>query len=165
MKHLQHLIFSTQYSSTQYFSLVSRSSIYVLVQFACIGFFLVTGPIFAHSFFGLLIEIIGLVIGLWAIAIMGLPKLTVFPEPKADGKLLRRGPYSVIRHPMYTAVILVCGSLALDRFEEAGLAVFAVLVINQLMKLRYEEKLLLRHFGQDYADYMKDTWAVLPYVF
>jgi len=144
---------------------VSRSQTLVFVQFACIGFFLITGSWWAHSILGLAIELIGIFIGLWAIGVMGRFQLTVFPEPRQNAKLLESGPYAVIRHPMYTSVLLVCGSLAFDRMELEGVAVFAVLLFNQLMKLRYEEKLLRRHFGEPYAEYMQRTSAILPYIF
>lgn len=152
-------------SSVVYFHSMKRSQVLVFVQFACIGFFLVSGPAFARHSWALGIELVGLAIGIWAVITMGLGKISVFPEPRHNSTLLERGPYRWIRHPMYTAVLLVCGSLAGDRMEEAGIAVFVVLVFNQLRKLRYEEHLLTLHFGEDYLAYKERTWAILPYLF
>lgn len=157
--------FNAKYSQSRFLCRMSRSLVLVIVQFACIAFFIVTGPIWAHSMLGLLIEIGGIALGLWAIITMKWEKLSVFPEPRKDGKLLKSGPYQLIRHPMYTAVLLVCGTLAVDRFEEAGLAVFVVLLFNQLMKLRHEERLLIKHYGEDYYAYMANSYALIPYVF
>ncbi len=144
---------------------MSRSSVLVFVQFACIAFFFLTGSIWAHSPLGLAIEGLGIGLGVWAIVVMKWSQLSVFPEPRSDGKLLKTGPYRILRHPMYTAVLLVCGSLAFDRLDEAGFAVYALLVFNQLMKLRFEEKLLLKHYGEGYATYMEETYAILPYIY
>ena len=144
---------------------MARSAVLVFVQFACIGFFLFTGPWYASGVLGITIEVIGLVLGIWAIAAMRLQHLSVFPDPKPDSVLVERGPYAQIRHPMYTAVLLVCGALAFDRMNEASIAVYFVLLFNQLMKLRYEEKLLLKKYKEEYFEYMRRTSALLPKIF
>ena len=86
------------------------------------------------------------------------------PEPKSTSKLLKRGPYAIIRHPMYTSILLICLCLLIDQFSFLRLAVFLLLVVNQVIKLNYEESLLLQQFD-DYKNYRKSTWKIIPFVY
>jgi protein-S-isoprenylcysteine O-methyltransferase Ste14 len=142
---------------------MSKSQILVLVQFSCIAFFVYRGGVFVHHPMLLVIEIIGIMLGVWAIAAMRIEHLSIFPEPKATGALRENGPYRWIRHPMYTAVLLTCLALALESARLLDAVVFAVLFLNQWIKLRYEETLLLNRYDE-YAAYMQRTKALIPFV-
>ena len=102
-------------------------------------------------------------LGLWALAAMPLRQMRIVPEVHSRGRLVRSGPYRWIRHPMYSAVLLVAaGALATDPapFRLAmGIALIAVLAA----KLVREEK-LLRSAYPDYAAYQADTWRLVPWI-
>ena len=50
-------------------------------------------------------------LGLWALAAMPIRQLRVVPETHPRGRLVRSGPYRMIRHPMYSAVLLVAAGM------------------------------------------------------
>lgn len=85
----------------------------------------------------------------------------VAPTPRRDGRLVTDGIYRWLRHPMYTAVVLVASGLALVRPDPTVLGAAAANLAFYLAKARYEEGLLLAHYP-DYAAYRKRTLGVLP---
>ena len=112
----------------------------------------------------LVVEIAGIVLGAWAIVAQRFVNFNVTPDVKVEGFLVERGPYAVIRHPMYAALILIGLALVADSFTGPRLLMLVVLLVDLLVKLRYEEGLLSAHYPQ-YAAYMDRTYRLLPYVF
>ncbi len=77
--------------------------------------------------------------------------------------LVRSGPYRWIRHPIYSAFLLVLSSpLLISANWFLGAMWIGMTTIAVLMRIRVEEALLLRHFGDEYQAYMKVTGRVLP---
>ena len=80
-----------------------------------------------------------------------------------DMKLVTWGPYSRIRHPMYTGMFLqgVTWLMMTDNWGVGGgfllLTVFVV-----VSRIKREEEVLLEHFGDDYRQYMLDTGRFFP---
>jgi protein-S-isoprenylcysteine O-methyltransferase Ste14 len=103
-----------------------------------------------------------MLIGAWALwSMFRFSVLRVRPEPSDHAVLLTEGPYRTIRHPMYTALILAMGGVMLNRFVVEGVIAYLVLVVVLVLKIRYEERLLLERFPA-YAEYMKRTWRIAP---
>lgn len=104
---------------------------------------------------GLCIVGLGVVLGLIAVFQLN-TKLSPFPTPVANGKLLTHGVFAISRHPIYTALIF--SGLGYSIFQESlykGLIVM-LLVLLFYFKSRYEERLLAQKFPE-YQDYKKNT--------
>ena len=136
----------------------------VLIQFMGIFYFILTGSISPKTLFIFVIEMLSLVIGLWAVISMKLHTLTVLPAVKKGGQLCTSGPYRVIRHPMYTAVLLLLSGLLLNNYSLTGLIVFFVVLVDLIVKMNVEEKILLAHYT-DYKNYIKLTKRIIPYLY
>lgn len=135
----------------------------VVVQFACLGFLLLSGPLWAAGALALF-QLAGLGLGAWAIAVMPLGNFLVIPDVKNDARLVTRGPYQLLRHPMYTSLLMVGLAMVLNESSWPRLVAWGVLVVDLLLKLRYEESLLRQHFPE-YEAYMKRSWRLLPFLF
>ena len=122
-----------------------------------------TGPFLASSKIFLGLELLGLSLGLWAVVAMNLRNLHVFPEVHHESTLVTHGPYQYVRHPMYTALLLVTLALVLDAFSLGRLLMWIVLLGNLWMKLRFEEHLLTLHFP-DYQAYQSRTKRLIPFL-
>src|SRR4051812_46223465 len=61
---------------------------------------------------GFILGALGVVFGTVAQATLG-PNFTVFPKPRSEGTLIQTGPFQLVRHPTYTAGILVLFSWSL----------------------------------------------------
>lgn len=110
------------------------------------------GPLL--SILGLLIATIGLI--LWILGFITL-KSSFAISPKAK-KLVKRGIYENLRHPIYNGILLTFFGLGLARGSIISL-VFTVFVLFPFLKYRsrLEEKTLLNKFGQEYKEYLENT--------
>ncbi len=140
------------------------SYIFVIVQFACIGAIVFTGPVLASSPLLLVIEILGISIGFWAIWTMRIGNFNITPDAKPGARLVTHGPYRYIRHPMYLSVLLTMLALVLDQFSILRMTIWLVLLADLLLKLRYEEKLLSSQVS-DYSGFAERTKRLVPFIF
>jgi len=136
----------------------------VSIQFAGIAFFVFTGKSYPQNWLVLLLGILSVVTGVWAILAMQLHTVTFLPSVRRGGQLCTSGPYRVIRHPMYTAVLLLLLALLLNDYSPVRLMVFLIVLVDLLVKMNVEEKILIAHYA-DYKDYMKGTKRIVPLVY
>ncbi|HAW19470.1 MAG TPA: isoprenylcysteine carboxyl methyltransferase [Flavobacteriales bacterium] len=141
-----------------------KSILFVAIQFILLVAFLFTGPGLVDSWWILGLQAIAILIGLWALYTMKMHQFSVFPEPKNTLNICDQGPYRWIRHPMYSALLLLALGWTLDRFDLFHAGMFAGLLLNQILKLQYEERLLLQKF-KEYSGYMEGTKRLIPFVY
>lgn len=81
-------------------------------------------------------------------------------------ELITTNTYSIVRHPTYLgAYITMLGTPVL--FEAyKSLAVSAImLLVVYMYRIKLEEKVLIAHFGDEYLNYKKRTYAMFPPIF
>jgi protein-S-isoprenylcysteine O-methyltransferase Ste14 len=81
---------------------------------------------------------------------------------KTGHELIRSGPYSRIRHPIYTGILLALAgtTLAVGRYR-GGLA-FAIILASLIRKSKQEEALLAEQFGPAFEEHRRHTGFLLP---
>jgi protein-S-isoprenylcysteine O-methyltransferase Ste14 len=80
-----------------------------------------------------------------------------------DQALVTSGPYRFVRHPIYTAFLLILGStLFISSNWLVGLAWIGMTVLETASRIGFEESLMLEYFGDQYREYMKRTGRLLP---
>lgn len=80
-------------------------------------------------------------------------------------ELVRSGPYRLVRHPIYTAMLGLYAGTALVSGELHALLALGIVVAAYVRKTSLEERTLGELFGTDYQAYRRDTWALLPGLF
>jgi len=85
----------------------------------------------------------------------------VDPEPKPGATLVRTGVYRRLRHPIYTAMVLVVLGLFLKNGNLAVAMTGAALIVFLAAKVRVEERFLAARYP-DYAEYRRHTWGLFP---
>ena len=140
-----------------------KSGILVGVQFTCIGWLFLTGHLFAAPPW-VWLELAGLGILAWAVITMQPRRVSPLPAVRRDARLVTRGPYRWVRHPMYTGVLLAMLALVLDGLSIVRIAVWIILLVDLLAKLHYEESLLAKRFSE-YGTYRQRTRKLLPFVY
>jgi protein-S-isoprenylcysteine O-methyltransferase Ste14 len=134
------------------------------MQYLSLFLLIVTGPVFPNGPLLLTIYITGWGLGIWSILAMGIGNINAGPDPLPEGKLIRRGPYALIRHPMYAAILLVFFPLIFNHFTMFRLLIMLVLIINLFLKIRYEEQQMALSYCKKYREYSAGTWQLIPYV-
>jgi protein-S-isoprenylcysteine O-methyltransferase Ste14 len=81
---------------------------------------------------------------------------------KQDHELIVRGPYRLVRHPIYTGLLLAFFGSALALGELRGLLALAIVAVSFWIKLRLEERWMREQFGSAYTDYMQRVKALVP---
>jgi protein-S-isoprenylcysteine O-methyltransferase Ste14 len=114
--------------------------------------------------FGVGMVIAGTVLRAWAILSLGRyfrREVTI----ETGQRIVRRGPYRVVRHPSYAGIFLIFAGfgLAFGSWVSAAVALLIVFV-GLLPRIRVEERALAKAFGVDYTDYASSTARVLPHV-
>lgn len=141
-----------------------RSWQLVIAQFLLLGFILSTGPWYPSQMIGNVCFIAGWIIGIAAVWAFQRSKLSVFPEPSSEGQLLTHGIYQYIRHPIYTALLLITGSLVFDDTSWMRLVAWLLLLAVLKLKMDHEEVLLQQQFP-GYDEYKKKSWRLVPKVY
>ena len=115
---------------------------------------------------GILADIVvflGLVIILWARVVLG-SNWSIITTLKEKHKLVKRGPYKYVRHPMYSGFILLFLGIGLWINSIISYLIVVALSFSCWLSGKREEKLLTEHFGKEYIEYKKHTKALIPFV-
>jgi protein-S-isoprenylcysteine O-methyltransferase Ste14 len=84
---------------------------------------------------------------------------------KRDHDLVTGGPYALVRHPIYTGVLLAIAGSALAVGEWRALAGLALAAIAFSRKLVLEERWMREQFGPAYDEYRRRVPALVPHFF
>jgi protein-S-isoprenylcysteine O-methyltransferase Ste14 len=86
----------------------------------------------------------------------------VFDEVREKPEVIRKGVFSVVRHPVYFGEILLYLGLLFFSLSIASAVVWLFIIIFLYYISRYEEKILLDYFGDEYKTYLHEVPMWLP---
>lgn len=81
---------------------------------------------------------------------------------KADHRVVDTGPYRIVRHPIYTGILLAVYATAALKGTVPGLAGAAIITLGLWMKARLEEGFLRAELGPDYDAYCARVPMLMP---
>ena len=105
----------------------------------------------------------GVVLAVAAARVLG-TALTPLPKPNAEARLVRSGPFRLVRHPIYGAVVIVAFGWGLATASPAALVVAVAILGFFDLKSRREEAWLVERFPE-YPAYRAVTRRLLPWVY
>lgn len=124
-----------------------------------------SGPLFIHNIPILLTQIFGLLLIAWAVLSLRLNRAHSGSNKLPEGMfLVTKGPYEIIRHPIYAGVLLLISGYVQGHPSLLRYLVFTVLFVALIMKMLYEEKVLEEHI-KDFEVYKKKTHKLIPYLY
>jgi protein-S-isoprenylcysteine O-methyltransferase Ste14 len=111
---------------------------------------------------GVAITLAGVGLRVWSARVLGrFYTRTLVTE--GDQRIVRDGPYRLIRHPGYLGSILMFVGAALASVNWVTLAAIPVATIAAYVyRIGSEEAMLAATFGDEFQDYRRHTWRLLP---
>ena len=121
-----------------------------------------TAPVGLLGIFLLVLGGIFTIVGRWQIGKFGSGILVI----EDDHRLMKRGIYKFIRHPIYAGgVIGSFASILIFRCIFVGTVGFLYNFFVLFVRIRHEESLLLEEFGTEYQEYMKSSKRLIPFIY
>ncbi len=83
---------------------------------------------------------------------------------KENHELIRQGPYRFVRHPIYTGLLVMALGTAIEATRLHCWIGVLIMGLGFWIKLSQEERLLLRHFPEQYPQYRREVKALVPWI-
>jgi len=115
------------------------------------------------AWIGLALTATGVACAIWARLLLG-GNWSASVTLKRGHTLVRRGPYNLVRHPIYSGALLAMAGTAIESGRISGLAAVALALIAWRIKSRMEEAFLEAQFGEQYLRYEREVKALIPFV-
>ena len=105
---------------------------------------------------------LGIALRLWSVRTLA--RFFTIQVAIRDGhRLIRTGPYRLLRHPSYTGSLMTFLGFGCALGSGAALLTAGVPVtLAFLRRIRVEERVLADAFPAEYPDYARTTWRLLP---
>jgi protein-S-isoprenylcysteine O-methyltransferase Ste14 len=104
------------------------------------------------------VVIVGTLFTIWSLATLG-RCFGLFPEARG---LVMRGPYRMVRHPVYAGELVSALGLLLAKPHPLVLAVFVAFVALQYGRTIFEERALTEAFPDEYSSYRRQVPRLVP---
>jgi protein-S-isoprenylcysteine O-methyltransferase Ste14 len=98
--------------------------------------------------------------GFWMLRVIGRPEGSI----ENTSRLVRRGAYRYVRHPLYSTLLLGVWGAFLKNVSVVGVVLAIIVSGFTVATARVEELENLQKFGRDYAIYMKTTRMLIPFI-
>ena len=127
--------------------------------FSSLGFVLLPPQELSYGLYlaSLILLVAGIVFSICALLVLG-RSISLLPEAR---RLVTRGPYALVRHPLYLGEMVAVAGIAMQHPSAWALLLLAVGWTFQFVRMTYEERVLLKSFPE-YADYMARTARLVP---
>jgi len=107
---------------------------------------------------GLVLWLLGALLGFWPLWHL---RRSFSVEPVARG-LVTSGPYRLARHPVYAVYLLINTGIFLGHLTLPFALILAIWIGLLLVRIRYEESVLLQAFPEEYQGYCRRVGAFGP---
>ena len=116
------------------------------------------------EYIGIMILVLSLLFAIWARITLG--KNWSGAIQKVEGqRLIHSGPYRYIRNPIYTGIVFGFFGTFVSFGTLGSLLGFCIILIAYIYKISKEQKFLIIEFEEEYRVYIKESWALIPYIF
>jgi protein-S-isoprenylcysteine O-methyltransferase Ste14 len=117
----------------------------------------------ALAWTGIALCIVGLAFCIWARFTLG-RNWSGIVTLKGGHELITRGPYALVRHPIYTGLLTMFVATVMVLGHVAGIIAIPLVFVSIWIKLRHEEKLMLQKFPDQYAAYQRRVKRLIPFI-
>jgi protein-S-isoprenylcysteine O-methyltransferase Ste14 len=112
----------------------------------------------------MLVQLAGLWFTIWGVRAIHPLELAGIRPAAGGGALQVRGPYTLVRHPLYFGWMLMV--FGVSRMTGDRLTFAVVTTLYLIVAIPWEEHSLMRAFGGEYAQYRaRVRWRMIPFVY
>jgi protein-S-isoprenylcysteine O-methyltransferase Ste14 len=83
---------------------------------------------------------------------------------KQDHELIRTGPYRMVRHPIYSGLLLGLLGTAIAFGQVRDFIAVLLAAVAWRLKSLVEEQYMTEQFGDEYTNYKRDVKALVPFI-
>jgi protein-S-isoprenylcysteine O-methyltransferase Ste14 len=114
-------------------------------------------------FGGAILTVAGMLFSVWARLTLG-RNWSGTVTIKQDHELIQRGPYRIVRHPIYTGMLLAMLGTAFIFGTARCFVGVPIVGLAFWLKVQIEEQFMVQQFGAQYANYRQQVRALIPFV-
>lgn len=112
---------------------------------------------------GLLLVGAGMALAVWGRVLLG-SAWSARVSTREGQPLVRRGPYALVRHPIYAGALLAVLGTVLAIGEIRGLVGLCLIGAGLALKIRVEETAMRELLGDEYRKYQEEVKALIPFL-
>jgi protein-S-isoprenylcysteine O-methyltransferase Ste14 len=101
----------------------------------------------------------GMAWAVWGLAYLR-RSFSIIPEAR---KLVTGGPFGLSRNPLYLGEGIASIGVVLPGFSIWHAFLLAIFVTSQLLRIHWEQKILLEAFGEEYSTYLRRVPMLVPF--
>lgn len=148
-------------------------AVWILIVGSCFaGFFLARRVTFLNwpdklgiVYLADVLLVAGIALRIWAIRHLG-KFFTVDVGIQPNHRVVQDGPYRFVRHPSYSGSLLALVGIGCLTFNWLGLfLIVGCTTLAYALRIPVEEKVLLKQFGAEYAQYAARTKRLIPGIY
>jgi len=114
---------------------------------------------------GFILYLTGFILMAWALSALNTNYQLGGTTPRAGDDLILTGPYRIVRHPMYAAVLGIALGLACLTQSLACHIIFLIYLVLIIFLIPAEEDGLRQTYGEQYAAYQKKVKSLFPLIY
>lgn len=120
-------------------------------------------PSETRAIVGLVLTAAGLGFAIWARVALG-ANWSGVPEVKEGHELVQTGPYALVRHPIYTGLLLATFAGCMAEGTWNSLCILIMVTILLVSRIPVEDGFMQELFPESYPAYRRRTKALIPFV-
>ncbi|TWT93110.1 methyltransferase family protein [Neorhodopirellula pilleata] len=133
----------------------------ITAQFGLSAWLILSADWMPLPFLAMTLAAPGIGLAIWAWFTMGWRRLRIHPTTSSRTRLTTRGPYAIVRHPMYTGLLWLTAALMPIPLTWWRLAAWVILLAVLVAKTREEEIAMIKRFPE-YATYREQVGGLFP---
>ena len=109
------------------------------------------------------------ILGIFSLIFVDLAMLWVFSylkhnfNPNVENRyVVKKGPYNIVRHPMYTVFIVQAFAQTLLSSNLLIFLSIPTIIILKVMRVKFEDRVLIKEFKEEYEQYKREKKALIP---
>ena len=131
----------------------------LFIQLLAAAYLIITGPVITANLVILSFEVLTLFLIIWTLWTIMFNKFSLYNPKLKEARLIPKGPFVYVRHPVYTALLILAICWIFNYVSVFKLLVFVVLVASVILTVSYYERILSKNLS-DFGLYKQKTYKI-----